>query len=124
MEDSSGRAASGQALVNQAPVGLGPSGFDPSRGFQQCDEISLAKAISVFRSVLPGWWFTVGECSVSADASCGPDRTGPDADLLANRLFDEGFHVDLPQPASMAEALTDVTAQAIEARHGEDSEAG
>lgn len=76
-------------------------------------------AIEAFKQELPGWWFTVGECSVSADASCGPDRTGPDAALLANRLFDDGFHADLPQPASMAEALANVTAQAIEARRAE-----
>ncbi|WP_231343689.1 hypothetical protein [Methylorubrum sp. B1-46] len=31
---------------------------------------------------------------MSRDASCGPDRNGPDADLLKHRDFDEGFHHD------------------------------
>lgn len=85
-------------------------------GFGNCSVHALAGVIAAFRRELPGWWFTVGECSVSADASCGPDRTGPDAHLLKQRAFDCGFHADLPQPASMAEALANVTAQALAAR--------
>lgn len=87
-----------------------------NEGFMLCDAAELGRTITRFREALPGWWFTVGECSVSADASCGPDRTGPDARLLSIRLFDDGFHADLPQPSSMAAALADVTAQAISAR--------
>lgn len=79
----------------------------------------LEYAIEQFKEVLPGWWYSVGECSVSCDASCGPDRTGPDATLLSIRQFDDGFHSDLPQPSTMADALRDVTAQAIEARSAE-----
>lgn len=93
-----------------------PKALIPCAGFGKCSVHALASVIAAFRRELPGWWFTVGECSVSADASCGPDRTGPDRALLANRVFDEGFHADLPQPATMAEALATVTAQAIEAR--------
>jgi hypothetical protein len=76
----------------------------------------LIAAIEEFQSALPGWWFTLGDCSVSADASCGPDPNGPDAHLLSNRLFDNGFHIDLPQPARIADALQCVTAQAMAAR--------
>jgi hypothetical protein len=93
----------------------------PSAGFQTSSAYGLFKAIVAFRAELPGWWFTVGECSVSADASCGPDVAGPDAGLLKRRQFDAGFHADLPQPANMADALADVLAQAIEARRAETS---
>jgi hypothetical protein len=81
----------------------------------------LIAAIEEFQSALPGWWFTLGDCSVSADASCGPDRNGPDANLLSNRLFDNGFHIDLPQPARIADALQCVTAKAMAARSGRPS---
>lgn len=80
------------------------------------DDAALATQISAFRRLLPGWWFSVGECSVSADASCGPDIAGPDKQLLKIRLFDEGFHADIPQPATMAEALMHVTGEACQAR--------
>jgi len=57
--------------------------------------MTLFEAVEKFERELPGWWWTVGDCSVSADASCGPDRVGPDVHLLDFRLFDEGFDVDL-----------------------------
>lgn len=85
-------------------------------GFGNCSTFDLAQAIDRFRAELPGWWFTVGECSVSADASCGPDRTGPDKALLCNKLFDDGFHAGLLQPATMADALDNVREQALTAR--------
>lgn len=76
----------------------------------------LAAAIGEFSTALPGWWFSVGDCSVSADASCGPDRNGVDRELLKDRSFDNGFHADLPKPASLAEALRAVTTEALVAR--------
>lgn len=76
----------------------------------------LLNAVHAFKAALPGWWYRVCECSVSCDASCGPDRTGPDAALLTDRLFDEGFDADIRQPSTMAEALADVMAQAQEAK--------
>lgn len=76
----------------------------------------LEEAITAFKRQLPGWWFTVGECQVSADASCGPTRESPHIALIAkDRRFDDGFHADLPQPASMADALEAVTADALAA---------
>ena len=39
-------------------------------------------------------------------ASIGPDwNGGPDEDLLEHRLFDNGFHVELRQPSTVADAL-------------------
>ena len=88
---------------------------------------SLAEAIAKFEATLPGWWWSTGTCSISRDASCGPDRNGRDGYLLflddrdAAKLFDEGFHADLDEEGStVAEALLDVMAQALEAKatHG------
>lgn len=79
------------------------------------DADDLAKAISEFERALPGWWWSVCSCSVSRDASCAPDRNGRDADLLASRDFDNGFHCD-HSTGSAADALRDVMAQAIAAR--------
>lgn len=80
---------------------------------QHADE--LVAAIRDFETALPGWWFTIGSCSVSRDASCGPDRQGPDAALLRRRLFDDGFHVDL-HDGSLADALREATRLAVKAR--------
>ena len=54
----------------------------------------VGAVIDAFEREVPGWWWSVGSCSVSRDASCGPDRNGPDADLLPLPEFDEGFHHD------------------------------
>lgn len=76
----------------------------------------LPGAIAYFESKLPGWWFSVGYCHVSADASCSPDSAGQDFDLLDHRFFDEGFDIDLPPPATMADALVAVTDMAVRCR--------
>lgn len=74
----------------------------------------LEAAIVEFKAALPGWWFSVGECQVSADASCGPTRESPHIKLIPeDRRFDDGFHADLEQPATMADALRDVMGQAL-----------
>jgi len=62
--------------------------------FRQTGALGLAAAIIEFERRLPGWWWSVAMCSVTRDASCGPDRKGPDARLLSLREFDEGFHHD------------------------------
>lgn len=72
----------------------------------------LEAAIAEFKKALPGWWFTTGTCSVSCDASIGPDRAYIAEPILT--IFDEGIHADLPQPSTAAEALRNVTRQAIE----------
>ena len=76
----------------------------------------IADAIETFERTLPGWWWSIGNCSVSADASCGPDIAGPDAYLLDHAEFDAGFHRDASQPANVADSLLDVMQQAINAR--------
>jgi hypothetical protein len=77
----------------------------------------LQTAITEFENALPGWWYTLGICSVSRDASCGPDPEGPDTGLLALRKFDSGFHCDDHHPDStMADALRNVMAQALDAK--------
>lgn len=82
----------------------------------------LVAAIAYFNSKLPGWWFSVGACHVSADATVAPDTAGIDAFLFhtgddpAERFFDSGFDVDLLPPATMADALIRATDLAAAAR--------
>ncbi|MBR0668274.1 hypothetical protein GXW71_28235 [Roseomonas hellenica] len=79
------------------------------------DGMALGAAIAAFQAHLPGWWFSVCACSVSQDASCGPDRHGPDADLLQFREFDDGFHADLVDE-TLADALRTVMGEVLLAR--------
>lgn len=74
---------------------------------------TLQDALIWLNQVLPGWWWRVGVCHVSADATIGPDRTGPDAALLSILEFDEGFACDLPMPATPAEALMEAIDMAL-----------
>lgn len=84
--------------------------------WQTAPATGLEAAIAEFKARLPGWWFTVGECQVSADGSCGPTRESEHIALIPlDRRFDDGFHADLPQPATMADALRDVMNQALAA---------
>jgi hypothetical protein len=79
------------------------------------DTDDLSAAIREFEAALPGWWWAVYSCSVSRDASCGPDKSGPDADLLQDRTMDRGFHCD-DRNGTPASSLQNVMAQALEAR--------
>lgn len=84
--------------------------------WQASDPTGLESAIIRFKRDLPGWWFTVGECQVSADASCAPTRESPHIALIEfSRRFDDGFDADLPQPATMADALDMVRVEALQA---------
>ena len=76
----------------------------------------LQAAIAEFAEVLPGWWYSMGDCSVSCHASCGPDVAYSDAYMLINRLFDEGFHSDIPQPTCLADALRGAMQKGLQAR--------
>lgn len=83
---------------------------------QDC-HAGLETAIASFRSALPGWWYTIGECQVSCDASCAPTGLSGDVALIPiDGRFDSGFHVDLAQPSTLAMALATVQAEALEAR--------
>jgi hypothetical protein len=83
----------------------------------------LVAAIAHFNAKLPGWWFSVGACHVSADATVAPDSAGADADALfhsgdedVTKFFDGGFDVDLHPPATIADALIRATDLAYAAR--------
>lgn len=83
----------------------------------------LVAAIAYFNKKLPGWWFSVGACHVSADATVCPDTAGIDAEALfksgdrtVTAFFDTGFEVDLHPPATMADALIRATDLAFAAR--------
>lgn len=77
-------------------------------------------AIRRFARDLPGWWYSVGDCQVSADASCAPTIHSKHNELISqDRSFDSGFHTDLrkdipglnPTPAM---ALDHIRLQALE----------
>lgn len=84
-------------------------------GWQTSSAIDLEAAISEFKAALPGWWYSLGECQVSCDASCAPTDESEHIALIgkAGDPFDTGFHADLRQPSSLAGALRDVMGQAL-----------
>lgn len=76
----------------------------------------LEEAIRRFKADLPGWWYSVCECQVSCDASCAPTSESEHIALAErDNEFDAGFHVELPQPSTLAQALYAVREQAIDA---------
>ena len=85
----------------------------------------VAGAIARFERDLPGWWFSLGACSVSSDASCGPpagsratagpDSEGVDRALLSRGDFDAGFDADLVV-GTLEQALDQVREAALAAR--------
>jgi hypothetical protein len=76
-------------------------------------QTDIEAAIRDFKAALPGWWYSVCECQVSCDASCAPTTESPHVDLIdLEAAFDSGFHADLRQPSTLAEALRDVMEQA------------
>lgn len=81
-----------------------------------CHE-GIEKVIARFREELPNWWYTVGECQISCDASCGPTSLSSDVDLIpSDERFNSGFHVDVPQPSKLSYALMIVMHQALAAK--------
>jgi len=66
--------------------------MNPMAGIEECSQF--------IRAVLPGFWFSVGLCCLSGDASMGPDYNDP---AHRERLlrewpqehFDAGLHADL-----------------------------
>ena len=83
----------------------------------QTDAANLAKVVAEFEAMLPGWWWSVGMCSVGAHASCAIDGNGAASHLLddikSGHPFDAGFHEDtvLGKPH---EALRSVMVQALD----------
>lgn len=79
----------------------------------------VREAAWLLNTVLPGWWFSVGLCTLSGDASIGPDFRAPNAPPKAViDKYDAGFHADL-QPGDglhrMARALLHCIVQAKQA---------
>lgn len=76
---------------------------------------SLDAAVALCERVLPGWWWRVGTCCVSDDATVGPDYNSPVHGERLHREFppkklDDGneewvFDVDQRPPRSVALAL-------------------
>ena len=81
------------------------------------DAQDLARAVAEFEKALPGFWWSIGQCSVGAHASCAVDGNGCQSDLLegvqAGEPFDAGFHCDTTR-GTPAEALRDVMQRAVE----------
>lgn len=79
--------------------------------------MDLARAIVQFERRLPGFWWSVGQCSVGAHASCAVDAKGDQAFLLkgieVGDPFDSGFHADT-DGGTPAEALREVMHLALE----------
>ncbi len=67
--------------------------------------VGLEAAIEKLHCELPGWWWSLGNCHVSADATIGPTTEAPDAHLLQLRVFDDGIDGTLLHPATVADAL-------------------
>ena len=77
----------------------------------------IEQVIANFRAALPNWWYSLGDCQVSCDASCAPTRESDDIDLIErDDRFNTGFHADLPQPSKLIFALTHVMHSALEAK--------
>ncbi len=81
------------------------------------DAADMADAVREFEAALPGFWWSVGQCSVGAHASCAPDGNGDQAALMdgmeTGSPLDAGFHADAGG-GSPADALRDVMKQAVE----------
>jgi hypothetical protein len=85
--------------------------------WQTKPQSDLEAAIVEFKATLPGWWYSLGECQVSCDASCAPTVESPHINLIRENgdQFDAGFHTDLRQPSTLADALRAVMHEAAEA---------
>jgi hypothetical protein len=77
----------------------------------------VEQVIARFKRDFPGWWYSLGECQVSCDASCAPTKLSPDIELIEyDERFNSGFHVDLLQKSTLSEALEAAMEEAAEAR--------
>jgi hypothetical protein len=90
--------------------------YDPS-GERRSGIPSYTLSLDAAMTLIPtGWWWSIGDCSVSADASCGPDVAHCSKDMLVR--FDDGIHVDIDQPSTPALALCSVALRARAATMG------
>lgn len=105
----------GPVTANELDVISRVVGYDMRQVFLR----DIAWAIAVFRHALPGWWFQLGLCALSGDASIGPDfrsDVAPSKEIIDK--YDDGFHADL-EPGDglhrVARALLHCTVQARQA---------
>ncbi len=83
------------------------------------DAADFAQAIKEFEIALPGFWWSAGQCSVGAHASCAVDSNGVQAYLLSSLVegedspIDSGFHCDTDK-GTPGQALRDVMCQALD----------
>ena len=74
--------------------------------WQTSGDQELEEAVREMQKLLPGWWWSLGNCWVTAHASVGPDNHGPDAWLmLADKTIDQAFDADISHPTTPAKAL-------------------
>lgn len=98
--------------------GYTPGNIKVKHGFLMAESFtsSLDAAVALCNRVLPGWWWRVGTCHVSDDATIGPDYNSPEHSERLHREFpigvkDDGypdewiFDVDQRPPRSVALAL-------------------
>lgn len=77
----------------------------------------LESAIAAFKAEFPGWYYMLGECQVSCDATIAPTTDSEDIALIPmDERFDSGFSVDLRQPSTLAQALLHVALEARDAK--------
>jgi len=77
----------------------------------------VENVIARFRQELPNWWYSLGECQVSCDASCGPTSLSDDIrHIPQDDRFNSGFHADVPQPSTLKAALLIVLHAALAAK--------
>lgn len=77
----------------------------------------IEAAIAEFKRRLPDWWYSLGECQVSCDATCAPTSHSADMDMIPlDERFNAGFQADLRQPSSLAASLRTVMNEALVAR--------
>jgi len=78
---------------------------------------NIEKTIAPFKKELPGWWYSLGECQVSCDASCAPTKLSDDMrHIPIDDRFNSGFHADVPQPSTLSDALLIVLHDALAAK--------
>lgn len=79
------------------------------------DTQEFAKAVAEFEATLPGFWWSVGMCSLGAHASCAVDaKSNLMAHVVAGEPLDTGFHCDATNGEDVTHALRDVMRQAVE----------
>lgn len=110
-------AGSGQDRFYRADGGVNLADYVvEARSGWGTDAAAFAGVVAEFERALPGFWWSVGQCSVGAHASCAVDGKGCQADLLARvhagDPLDTGFHCDT-DGGSPAEALRNVMDQAL-----------